>query len=485
MKKHLLTLSLLLTAFSSYSYAECRHENFERSYKTANVSSASYNESNDTVTVNITYTQGAVLNSGMTCTNSPVGYSNQSVTIGNSSSPSYKVLNERGLLSSFVVPVANLDKTMLSNGDYTIQTNFSATQAWNLHTVYYIWNNGQAPSSIITGLAPSYQTVSEYKNSPCPVEASLGSIKEGRTYKLWRNGSKTDYTNWVVTSNTCKLIPDTEITTKSGYEEVSCDVFFGAIPGSYTGTVIKYGQYVTSYNSKTKETNTFFTQTSADSTSCVLNNEKTVKQETININCPDGQSGTITKSRYYIINEKNEKTYPYGEEYIVNSNSCTGTDNPIELPSSTNSSNTTLLSNFSITSSQISNGSYLNHLKKIKAAGWIPDNKHYILEIIVDDMSYDKYSQSKMTETLKSFKSTVGEIGEYKIISVPNKLDLYKGYNGISDYSNKFLKNTKINDQNQVVVEYFEMNNKDRDGGKETKSFTVPLFNQPIIGLKK
>lgn len=287
----------------------------------------------------------------------------------------------------------------------------------------------------------------------------------------------TPYEEEVLDTNTCTLIPSTTVSETNGSETISCDTYYNAVKGTYNGDVIKYGSYVSSYNSGTKQTTTLFVQKSSDISSCVSNAEKSLAYEERKAVCPvAGQTGEIIERRYYTLNADNSRNYLYGLDYFVFSNSCQGSDVDNSTPS-TFTSKTSLLKNLSFTTSDISSNKNVSKAVFDNLAGsWTKEqNDQYSLNLVVDDLRAGVYNSSKVGAFVNSFKNIVGSNADVNIVSVPATLDKYLGNGGLTDIKDKHLSGAVLNG-NKVDVSYIDLKAKGDDGLPAIKKFSVTLY---------
>ncbi|MQU24528.1 hypothetical protein GHO35_25855 [Pseudomonas helleri] len=161
----------------------------------------------------------------------------------------------------------------------------------------YAWGTTTVSRSCVN-TGPVYQsTQTEIKSIACEV-GEIGSIQQKQTYEVWSDGTKINYSGWVNVSSTCKPIPTKTTETKDGVQEETCDSYFGVAQGTYSGTVYKHGTYITTYSATTKTTDTKFQFeiTNVDSESCVAQITDVI-QETNELACPSGQTGSIQRYR--------------------------------------------------------------------------------------------------------------------------------------------------------------------------------------------
>lgn len=317
------------------------------------------------------------------------------------------------------------------------------------------WASATVSSSCVL-LAPTYvSTKSETQKVLCPSSAPVGVITQSRSYEVWSDGTNKNYTAWVTTINTCKAIPEQTLETKDGSEEVSCDSYYGVPAGSYSGSVYKYGEYVSIYDAGTMTTNTVFNVKSIDVTSCASEiSELSTEYKTED--CLEGRSGSIKYYRYKAINSKFETIYPYGDWAVLENSCISQGSQDDDTPITSGDKSTGLLENLYFTSSDIiKNGALSSYLKTLSAGNWSATEKHK-LTINIDDLSSGKYNATNISGAISKFQSTVG-VGnaEVKLI-LPRSLDRLVGNGDITSaaVSNKsiVLKNIQLNGVNAVIT---------------------------------
>ncbi|RAU36369.1 Ig-like domain-containing protein [Pseudomonas sp. RIT411] len=63
------------------------------------------------------------------------------------------------------------------------------------------------------------RTESESQQANCPVNQPAGSVTQSRTYQLWSDGSRRNYSGWSETSRTCQAVYNS---TQTEYRNLSC-----------------------------------------------------------------------------------------------------------------------------------------------------------------------------------------------------------------------------------------------------------------------
>jgi hypothetical protein len=282
-------------------------------------------------------------------------------------------------------------------------------------------------------------------------------------------------------SNTCTLVPSQGVATVPGHETVTCDKYYNVVKGTYIGDVVKYGNYVSSYDSSNKQTNTVFNVTSIDVTQCVADPEKTYSTEAIYAACDASQTGQITKTRTVATAPNGAKTYPFGADYTISSNTCAGTSAdsaPAEIAVTTK---TSLIENLLLTSSMLSDSSYSAKIVDMLKSQTIKTGETHRLNLVVNDLSSGKYSATNVTNVVKAFKTAVGNGAEFKI-SLPRSVDKYVGNGGIQNGKGFSLTGSELKG-NQLTVKYMDSAEKKTLAMPVEKSVTIQLFSGDLGGI--
>lgn len=284
----------------------------------------------------------------------------------------------------------------------------------------------------------------------------------------------------LVESNTCTLVPGREVETKPGSDTMTCDIFYNVVKGTYIGDVIRYGNYVSTYDSGGKQTSTVFNVTSADVTECKADPDKTISAESISVACDAGQSGQILKVRYVATDPAGNKTYPYGTDYTVTSNTCGSSEADVDTSVKEIFTPSGLLENLYFTSSDIIKNDVLsNYLKTISTGNWSSSEKHK-LTINIDDLSSGKYDVAKISNAVGQFQSTVG-MGNAEIkLVLPHSLDKLVGNGDITSaaVSNKSiaLKSTQLVGKDAVIT-YLDLESGNSLSMPIEKQIKIPVLS--------
>lgn len=309
---------------------------------------------------------------------------------------------------------------------------------WTQSRTYELWSDGSKKNYSSwrdvkkTCAAVKQSTQTENKNVACAV-GETGSIQQKQTYEVWSDATKRNYSGWVNVSSTCKPIPSETIETKDGVQEESCDSYYGVAQGTYSGTVYKHGTYTTTYSATVKATDTKFQFeiTNVDYESCVAQITDVI-QETNELACPSGQTGSIQHYRVKATNSQGLEIFPYGEQWIVSNNNCASTQTDTQPIANAGAAPDGLLSNISVTSSSLQNGeAFSNYLNSLSASNWATSERHKLI-VTIDDLSSGKYSASKVGAIISKFQSVVGAGNSDIEIALPRTIDKYTGNGDIT-----------------------------------------------------
>lgn len=338
---------------------------------------------------------------------------------------------------------------------------------WTQTRTFDLWSDGTKTnftpwSDTANTCAAALQSMqSEYRIVSCAI-GEIGSVREKQTYEAWTDGSMRNYSGWVEVSSTCKPVPTQTTETKDGVQEETCDSYNGTTQGTYSGTVYKYGTYTTTYSDTAKITDTKFEITSIDFTSCVAQITD-IMQEVDEVACPVGQIGTIQRYRVKAQNSLGQASYPYGAEWMVSNNNCASTQADTQPAANADAIPDGLLSNISVTSSSLQNGEeFSKYLNSLSATNWATSERHKLI-VNVDDLSSGKYSASKIGSAISKFQSVVGAGNSYIEIALPKTIDRYVGHGGITakavEEKTVILKGVSF-DGGNATLRYVELGNK-------------------------
>lgn len=346
----------------------------------------------------------------------------------------------------------------------------------------YAWGTTTVSRNCVN-TGPTYQsTQKETQTLICPAAQPSGTWTQKRTYELWSDGSHKNVSGWTDVSKTCVAIPTQTVETKEGVEEVTCDSYYGATEGSYSGSVYKYGDYVTIYDAGTMTTNTIFSIKSIDTTSCTAEIEG-LSTEYMNGDCPVGQTGLIQYYRYKAINGKSEVVYPYGSAWVTLSNTCSAMDLDKVEGGKVQDEKISLLSNIYFTSTDIiKNDALTSYLKNLADKGWATTDKHK-LTINIDDLSSGKYNATKISNAIVQFQSVVGLNNSDVDLVLPHAMDKLMGDGGVTTArtSSKsiILKSIELVG-NDAVVKYLDISSGNSNSMPIEKQFKIPVLTSVV-----
>lgn len=375
---------------------------------------------------------------------------------------------------------------------------------------YELWSDGSKRNYSVwidvsnSCSAIKQSTQNESRSLSC-ASGQTGSITQNRSYDLWTDGSKKNYSNWSTISNsciitiianpsrteacsegyvgkkiyewvikykdveyttkdsngqdityktstpyqeeqlknnTCTLIPTQVTNSENTSQQISCDNYYGVPSGTYLGSVYKYGITTTTYDSATKKTTSNFTTTSIDTTSCIAQIND-MKQELKNDACPSGQTGNIQSYRYVSTDTKGATSYPYGENWIVIGNNCMTNDVGLDNPDNGQVTNTpeSLLSNISISSNELQSNNSFSEYLNELSESNWKANTIHKLVIDITDLSTGTYDLNKIGNVITTFKSVVGESNSEIEVKIPNTIDKYIG---IGEITKKSVENKTV-----------------------------------------
>lgn len=309
---------------------------------------------------------------------------------------------------------------------------------WTQKRTYDLWSDGTKTNfspwvdSAKTCAAGIQSRETESRTVSCAV-GEIGSVKETQTYEVWTDGSIKNYSGWVVSSKNCKAVPTKITETKDGVQEETCDSYYGVAQGTYSGTVYKRGTYITTYSATAKSTDTKFQFeiTNVDFESCVAQITDII-QETDKLACAAGQTGSIQRYRIKATNSQGQISYPYGKGWIISNNNCASIQTDTEVSTNTSVKPNGLLSNISVTSSSLQNGeAFSKYLNSLSASNWATNERHKLI-VNIDELSNGKYSASKVGAVISKFQSVVGAGNSDIEIALPRTIDKYTGNGDIT-----------------------------------------------------
>lgn len=357
-----------------------------------------------------------------------------------------------------------------------LNSGWSDNKVANWLEKYFAWGKSTVTRNCVSS-GPAYvSTTTEYRSVSCP-EGQTGAIQQKRTYDVWTDDSTKNISGWSDASNTCAVVPTQDTEIKDGMEEVSCDSYYGAVTGSYTGSVYNYGEYVSSYNSGSMNTNAVFNIKSVDATSCTA----TISDLSIEYKagiCEPGETGSKNYYRYKAINSKSEVTYPYGDWEILD-NTCAAQGAVENATPVAPEKVTGLLGNMHFTSLRLmSDDSFSTYLNNLAADGWTGKERHK-LTINIDDLSNGSYDAKKISSIISKFQSVVGAGNTDVKIVLPRSIDKLVGNGNITAKASAsktlVLKNIRLVGTN-AVVNYVELTS-----GKAVKAPTAKEIKIQVL----
>lgn len=261
--------------------------------------------------------------------------------------------------------------------------------------------------------------------------------------------------------NECKIISTTTTKTEQGVQEQTCDSYNGAAPGTYYGTVYKYVTYTSTYSEITKSTSTSFVVNTNDVRECIPQFTDTSMERRVR-SCPAGQIGEIQEYIYKAVNTRGETVYPYGTDWLLTSNSCANTQTDTALSDDTAAPPSGLLSNVSITSSDLrASDRFSKYLTELSGSGWNSSQKQKLI-IEVDDLHTGSFSAAKLGSAISKFQKVVGFENAEVEIKLPRTIDKFVGASGITQQAvqNKSISMKSVKfDGHDAEVTYWEIGN--------------------------
>ena len=361
-----------------------------------------------------------------------------------------------------------------------LNSGWSDNKVANWLKKYFAWGKSTVTRNCVNS-GPAYvSTTTEYRSVSCP-EGQTGAIQQKRTYDVWTDDSTKNISGWSDASNTCAVVPTQDTEIKDGMEEVSCDSYYGAVTGSYTGSVYNYGEYVSSYNSGSMNTNTVFNIKSVDATSCTA----TISDLSIEYKagiCEPGETGSKNYYRYKAINSKSEVTYPYGDWEILD-NTCAAQGAVENATPVAPEKVTGLLGNMHFTSLRLmSDDSFSTYLNNLAADGWTGKERHK-LTINIDDLSNGSYDAKKISSIISKFQSVVGAGNTDVKIVLPRSIDKLVGNGNITAKASAsktlVLKNIRLVGTN-AVVNYVELTSGKAVGAPTAKETKIQVLSSDV-----
>jgi hypothetical protein len=299
-------------------------------------------------------------------------------------------------------------------------------------------------------------------------EGATGSLKynEYRTYDLYPDGTIKNDTGWIksVSSNTCKTINDDIISTEDGEQNETC-------PEGSLGTIVVKGQWVTRGLS-----GRVFVESSRVE-NCIADIDDYVT-ETQTVDCPIGQSGLITKTRYRAIKTDGTSVYPFGEDYKVSENTCSAAGSGDTWGTPVVTAGKGLLRNQTVRaedSTQIKIMTDYINASNVQADG------DYKLNIIASNLSAKVIDSGKVGSLVSAWTTKTG--GKVNFAGMPQTASAFIGQGPITAKNAKdmVIVSSVLNKKSgNIIVTYKETPKGTKQGS--TGNFEIPLVNVSTAG---
>lgn len=278
------------------------------------------------------------------------------------------------------------------------------------------WLSGSEESC---GEPSQFQAMTDWKTETVVcAEAQTGHI----TYdynRTWDYDAKSNITKndsgWVssVRENTCKDLEDALLDSEEITKSEQC-------PEGQYGSITVKGKIVTYGLSGSK-----FIETDRIN-NCVAE-LNTFEKETQVKDCPAGQVGQINEYMMKAVDTSGNVVYPYGKEWIQESNTCTNPVSADESDSSGTDSAKGLLSNQTLKASDNVNlDKLLNYLNVVQD---VSPSSDYKLNIVLD--TFDNINLEKIQAVATKWKQVSG--GKVVLGDAPRFAKNYVGYGGITN----------------------------------------------------
>ena len=314
-----------------------------------------------------------------------------------------------------------------------------------------------------------FTTISDFQTSTelC-LEGQTGSIKynEYRTYDYYVEpapiGTIKNDTGWVrkIVSNTCKDLTDDVIEVTDGEREDSC-------PAGSVGKITIKGQWIT----KGISGKTFVESSRVDScVADVVDYESESETEA----CAAGETGLITKIRFKAIKSDGSTAYPYGQEFKVYKNTCSGIDTPSYGGNNSEFKTEGLLRNQSI---QADNSYVIQTLTDYVNSVDIVADGDYKLNIVANNMS--AINSDEIGSLLNAWITKTK--GKVNFAGIPRSGTAYIGRGKITAANAKnIIINSTILDlkSGNIVVSY-------KEATKGLAKVELDTFDIPLINVAK
>ncbi|WP_162939348.1 hypothetical protein [Pseudomonas sp. TMW 2.1634] len=314
-----------------------------------------------------------------------------------------------------------------------------------------------------------FTTISDFQTSTelC-LEGQTGSIKynEYRTYDYYVEpapvGTIKNDTGWVkkIVSNTCKELTDDVIEITDGEREDSC-------PAGSVGKITIKGQWIT----KGISGKTFVETSRVDSCIAdVVDYESEFETEV----CAAGETGLITKIRFKAIKSDGSTAYPYGQEFKVYKNTCSGINTPSYSGDNSEFKTEGLLRNQSV---QADNSAVIRTLTEYVNNVDIVSDGDYKLNIVANNIS--AINSDEIGSLLNAWITKTK--GKVNIAGVPRSGIAYIGKGKITaENARNIIINSTILDlkSGNIVVSY-------KEATKGLAKVELDTFDIPLINVAK
>ena len=314
-----------------------------------------------------------------------------------------------------------------------------------------------------------FTTISDFQTSTelC-LEGQTGSIKynEYRTYDYYVEpapiGTIKNDTGWVkkIVSNTCKDLTDGVIEITDGEREDSC-------PAGSIGKITIKGQWIT----KGISGKTFVETSRVDScVADVVDYESEFETEV----CAAGETGLITKIRFKAIKSDGSTAYPYGQEFKVYKNTCSGINTPSYSGDNSEFKTEGLLRNQSV---QADNSAVIRTLTEYVNNVDIVSDGDYKLNIVANNMS--AINSDEIGSLLNAWITKTK--GKVNIAGIPRSGIAYIGKGKITaENARNIIINSTILDlkSGNIVVSY-------KEATKGLAKVELDTFDIPLINVAK
>lgn len=280
-------------------------------------------------------------------------------------------------------------------------------------------------------------------------------------------------------NNLCVLVPTQVAGVNQGVTTESCDSYYGTTAGTYIGVVTKHYVYTSTYNSQGLSTSRADTISYVDATACTQDPSKVFSIETKTESCPDGQDGSITKTRYKAIDNKGIVSYPNGETWTISSTCISADiDNGVGV---VDAKAKDLISNIGLTSSLFLDDSQTQKFIDNLASFTVDSNDHHTFNLVVDNLSSGSYSINNITRVMDAYDVAVNGNASYTL-TIPKTLSKYVGNKGLTDINKKEIKSAIWDGSTGINLSYYDYNQL-TNGVPKLVSVHIPLLNKSMKNL--